>query len=47
MDAAEILWQVQGRRKNDMSQKIENMLNLALEATPGERERSGEIGNGI
>lgn len=26
-----------------MSQKIENMLNLALEATPGERERSGEL----
>lgn len=26
-----------------MSQKIENILNLALEATPGERERSGEL----
>lgn len=26
-----------------MSQKIENMLNLALEATPDERERSGEL----
>lgn len=26
-----------------MSQKIENMLNLALAATPGERERSGEL----
>ena len=26
-----------------MSQKIENMLNLALEATPEERERSGEL----
>ena len=47
MDAAEILWQVQGRRKNDMSQKIENMLNLALEATPGERERSGELEMGF
>ena len=26
-----------------MSQKIENILNLALEATPEERERSGEL----
>ena len=26
-----------------MSQKIENLLNLALEATPEERERSGEL----
>lgn len=26
-----------------MSQKIENILNLALEATPGERGRSGEL----
>ena len=30
-----------------MSQKIENMLNLALEATPGERERSGELNVGF
>ena len=26
-----------------MSQKIENILNLALDATPEERERSGEL----
>ena len=26
-----------------MNQKIENLLNLALEATPEERERSGEL----
>ena len=29
-----------------MSQKIENILNLALEATPEERERSGELVTG-
>ena len=29
-----------------MSQKIENILNLALEATPEERERSGELETG-
>lgn len=29
-----------------MSQKAENILNLALEATPEERERSGELGVG-
>ena len=26
-----------------MSQKVENILNLALEATPEERARSGEL----
>ncbi len=30
-----------------MSQKIENILNLALEATPGERERSERAGGGL
>lgn len=31
------------RKEEIMSQKIENVLNLALEATPEERKRSGEL----
>ena len=33
-------------KEKKMSQKIENILNLALEATPEERERSGELETG-
>ena len=31
------------RKGVSMSQKVENILNLALEATPEERARSGEL----